>query len=188
MRFTSSTRPRRSERPSSWWTASTRPGDRAASCTRPMTSSIRFSPTAPATRSSRPGSIDSSPSGAPGVTAFVRTQGGDDDVWLIVDGETINVTASDADAGEPAPRPLLRVRRAVDADRRRPHARGHRRNHRELPDELRPEPELRRRHDQGIPDRWLPAHEHARGRASRSHRIPSRRWPPPTARRSARRI
>ena len=42
------------------------------------------------------GFADSSPSGGPGVTAFVRTQGGDDDVWLIVDGETINVTASDA--------------------------------------------------------------------------------------------
>jgi CSLREA domain-containing protein len=38
---------------------------------------------------------DSSPAGAPGVTAFVRTQGGDDDIWLIVDGDTVNVTATD---------------------------------------------------------------------------------------------
>ena len=41
------------------------------------------------------GFIDSSPSGAPGVTAFGRTQGGDTDIWLITDGDTINVSASD---------------------------------------------------------------------------------------------
>ncbi|HYI23501.1 MAG TPA: hypothetical protein VEX62_12810, partial [Candidatus Limnocylindrales bacterium] len=40
--------------------------------------------------------FDYDPSGAPGVTAFVRTSdGGDDDVWLLVDGETVTVTATD---------------------------------------------------------------------------------------------
>jgi CSLREA domain-containing protein len=43
------------------------------------------------------GFADSSPSGGAGATAFVRTQG-DDDIWLIVDGDTVNVTGTDLDS------------------------------------------------------------------------------------------
>jgi len=45
------------------------------------------------------GFTDAQPAGGPGVTAFARTQGSDTDVWLLLDGSTVNVTATDANPG-----------------------------------------------------------------------------------------
>ena len=108
--------------------------------------------------------VDSSPAGAPGVTAFVRTaDGGDDDIWLIVDGQTVAVSASDQNpenlrldlyyvcGGQSMPIAVGLARRSDG------------RHDGQLPGELRPEPELRGRHDRGGRHRWLPPHHDATG-------------------------
>ena len=41
------------------------------------------------------GFTDAEPAGGANVVAFVRTQGGDDDVWILREGQTVEVTATD---------------------------------------------------------------------------------------------
>ena len=134
------------------------------------------------------GFADSSPSGGPGVTAFVRTQGGDDDIWLIVDGETINVTATDQTpenlrldlyyvcGGQSMPIAVALTPEVTGATT--------------ASFETNYDPSLSCAGGTikaSLTDGFLRTTTTGHGRARR-HRIRSRLWPPPTARRSARRI